>query len=60
MRSQSPMLTTSDTAPIVQKLVLVGDAPKTNASDEAAPRDDGDKVRVLLNGIGADSMRGAF
>src|SRR3990170_2252388 len=32
---QSPMLTTSDTAPMVQKLVLLATAPKTNASTNA-------------------------
>ena len=32
MRPQWPMLTTSDTAPMVQKLVLLATAPKTKAS----------------------------
>ena len=32
MRPQWPMLTTSDTAPMVQKLALLATAPKTKAS----------------------------
>src|SRR5690349_13138166 len=35
MRFQSPMLTTSDTAPMVQKCVLLETAPKTNARANA-------------------------
>src|SRR5713101_2605034 len=35
MRFQSPMLTTSDTAPMVQKCVLLPTAPKTKASAKA-------------------------
>src|SRR5712691_1978996 len=35
MRFQSPMLTTSDTAPMVQKCVLLPTAPKTKASANA-------------------------
>src|SRR6267142_3141682 len=35
MRFQSPMLTTSDTAPMVQKCVLLATAPKTKASANA-------------------------
>src|SRR5262245_33311248 len=35
MRFQSPMLTTSDTAPIVQKSVLLPTKPNTNASANA-------------------------
>src|SRR3989475_12994761 len=35
MRFQSPMLTTSDTAPMVQKFVLLPTEPKTNASAKA-------------------------
>ena len=35
MRFQSPMLTMSDTAPMVQKLVLLATAPNTNASANA-------------------------
>ena len=32
MRPQSPMFTTSDTAPMVQKLVRLATKPKTKAS----------------------------
>src|SRR5207302_9678290 len=35
MRFQSPMLTTSDTAPMVQKCVLLPTAPKRKASAKA-------------------------
>src|SRR5262245_1067712 len=35
MRLQSPMLTTSETAPMVQKCVLLATAPKTNARANA-------------------------
>ena len=35
MRPQSPMLTQSDTAPMVQKLVLLATAPKMKASTKA-------------------------
>src|SRR5258706_2569909 len=35
MRFQSPMLTTSDTAPMVQKCVLLATAPKRKASAKA-------------------------
>src|SRR3990172_6303930 len=35
MRFQSPMLRTSETAPMVQKLVRLATAPKTNASAKA-------------------------
>src|SRR2546428_6842920 len=35
MRFQSPMLTTSDTAPMVQNCVLLPTAPKTKASAKA-------------------------
>src|SRR5687768_11126246 len=41
MRPVSPMLTQSDTAPMVQKLVLLATAPKMNDSANAPPRTDG-------------------
>ena len=37
MRPVSPMFTQSDTAPMVQKLVLLPTAPKMNASANAPP-----------------------
>ena len=37
MRDRSPMLTQSDTAPIVQKWVLLPTAPKINARRKAPP-----------------------
>ena len=37
MRLLSPMLTQSDTAPMVQKLVLLPTAPKMKASAKAPP-----------------------
>jgi hypothetical protein len=41
MRLRSPMLTQSETAPMVQKLVLWPTAPKTNASRKAPPATSG-------------------
>ena len=52
MRPQSPMLTTSDTAPMVQKLVLLATAPKMKASANAP------QATVLATAAGFTSFMG--
>ena len=47
MRLVSPMLTQSETAPMVQKLVLLPTAPKTKASANAPAGDVGDELRRI-------------